>query len=169
MTRIRGPLGMLKLRNPFQYRKKIKLHLRIVDSAECMVIQWKHDLCTSPWHWEMPRAKWRPFFSGWFVNEGTACFIVHSSCSLDMFYFPYDTQLCALDFGNIVEPAEMMNISTDQVEIDTQSFYASSEFTVEASHIDYVSFEVSIWLSRIISAYPPSNCPRRVNWALGNR
>ena len=36
-----------------------------------------------------------------------------SSCELDMFKFPFDSQKCYLDFGNTVELDSMVNITTE--------------------------------------------------------
>ena len=60
-----------------------------------------------------------------------------------MFSFPYDTQDCSLDFGNVLEPAEIVNISTALTEVDLQSFYESSEFEVDSPQVDRLSFNVS--------------------------
>ena len=53
-----------------------------------------------------------------------------------MFDFPYDTQKCSLDFGNVLEPAETVNIVTPKEPVDLSSFYPSNEFDVHAAGVD---------------------------------
>ena len=79
----------------------------------------------------------------WFI-ESTIYSILNSSCNLNMFSFPYDTQDCSLDFGNVLEPAEIVNISTASTQVDLQSFYESSEFEVDSPRVTRLSFNVSI-------------------------
>ena len=61
---------------------------------------------------------------------------------MDMFKFPYDKQICSLEFGNVIEPAEVVNISAATDEVDLDLFYSSSEFSVESHAVDTVSFQV---------------------------
>ena len=75
-----------------------------------------------------------------------------------MFSFPYDTQDCALDIGNVLEPAEIVNITNSTSQVDMQSFYSSSEFEVDALEITRLTFEVSMCFAYIISLYPTSHC-----------
>ena len=51
-----------------------------------------------------------------------------SSCDLNMFKFPFDTQVCDLAFGNIVDFDEMINVTTKQDKVDFTFFIASEEF-----------------------------------------
>ena len=59
-----------------------------------------------------------------------------------MFKFPYDKQICALKFGNVVEPAEVVNITTDVDDVDLDLFYPSNEFAVESHRVDTASYQV---------------------------
>ena len=59
-----------------------------------------------------------------------------------MHAFPYDTQKCSLDFGNVMEPTELVNITTSMSEVDLQSFYDSNEFEVNSPEVDVFYFEV---------------------------
>ena len=45
-----------------------------------------------------------------------------------MFKFPFDTQVCDLAFGNIVDFDEMINVTTKQDKVDFTFFIASEEF-----------------------------------------
>ena len=76
------------------------------------------------------------------------CQSVHSSCTLDMLEFPYDTQRCSLDFGNVLEPANVVNLTLPDEPVDLDSFYPSNEFDVYAPAVDrYVKkvMEVLSW------------------------
>ena len=68
-----------------------------------------------------------------------------------MFNFPYDTQTCSLDFGNVVEPAKVVNITTDMNAVDMQSFSPSGEFHVSSSKLERISYEVRIY--RVLSIW----------------
>ena len=49
--------------------------------------------------------------------------------------FPYDTQFCSLNFGNVLEPDELVNVITgDLPEVSLELFNPSNEFDVE-SHL----------------------------------
>ena len=52
--------------------------------------------------------------------------------------FPYDTQRCSLDFGNVLEPADVVNLTMADDPIDLQSFYPSNEFDVHATGVKYI-------------------------------
>ena len=60
----------------------------------------------------------------------------HSSCTLKMFNFPFDTQLCSFDFGYVLESVDSVNITTSTDPIDIDSFYASHEFDVYAAGVE---------------------------------
>ena len=61
-----------------------------------------------------------------------------------MFNFPFDTQDCSLDFGNVLEPAEVVNITTFMKKVDLHSFYPSNEFDVSSERIDRYYYQVCI-------------------------
>ena len=67
-----------------------------------------------------------------------------------MYYFPYDSQDCALDFGNILEPAEIVNITTAISAVDLHSFYQSNEFIVNSGQVTRLAYEVRSCFARII-------------------
>ena len=85
-------------------------------------------------------------------------FILHSFRKLNMFSFPYDWQDCALDFGNILKPAELVNISTAIAAVDLQSFYQSSEFIVDPRPVTRLEYEVRICFARI--SVTPMSLPK---------
>ena len=69
----------------------------------------------------------------------------YSSCDLNMYTFPYDTQTCHLDFGNVMEPTEMVNVTSNMNYVDLQSFYLSSEFEVSTLPIERFLYGVSFY------------------------
>ena len=79
-----------------------------------------------------------------------------SSCTLNMFKFPYDTQYCSLNFGNIIEPAELINITWDIPEVGLNMFSSSNEFDVKSQRAERVTHEVCIsaFLSLFTSVLP---------------
>ena len=60
---------------------------------------------------------------------------------MDMFKFPFDTQQCSLDFGNVLE---LINITAGQKTIDLRSFYSSNEFDVSSDKIERVVYKVCL-------------------------
>lgn len=60
---------------------------------------------------------------GWLLSGS-----FESSCDLDMYKFPFDTQECNLDFGNLLHMAEMVNLRTVNQTIDMSSYIESREF-----------------------------------------
>ena len=99
------------------------------SNAEIASIWWRHHVCILLW-------------MGLILGP----FLFDSSCTLDMFKFPYDKQICALKFGNVVEPAEVVNITTDVDDVDLDLFYPSNEFAVESHRVDTASYQVGISL-----------------------
>ena len=61
-----------------------------------------------------------------------------------MFKFPYDTQYCSLNFGDIVEHAELVNITWGYPEVDLNMFRPSNEFDVKPYMVERVSYDVGI-------------------------
>ena len=61
-----------------------------------------------------------------------------------MLKFPFDTQKCSLDFGNVLEPAEVVNITTDMKAVDLQFFYPSNEFEVSSDEVGRVVYTVGL-------------------------
>ena len=61
-----------------------------------------------------------------------------------MFKFPYDTQLCSLNFGNVLEPAELVNITWTYPEVNLDLFNPSNEFDVAPHVVNRVSHNVCI-------------------------
>ena len=60
-----------------------------------------------------------------------------------MLEFPYDTQRCYLDFGNVLEPIETVNIAMTDEPVDLRSFYPSNEFDVYAADVKVYKKKVS--------------------------
>ena len=62
-----------------------------------------------------------------------------------MFKFPYDTQFCSLNFGNVLEPDELVNVTTgDLPEVNFDLFKPSNEFDVKPHLVNKVSHSVCI-------------------------
>ena len=53
-----------------------------------------------------------------------------------MFRFPYDTQICHLDFGNVIETDVFVNISLyiEFADLILEFFSPSNEFILENAH-----------------------------------
>ena len=51
-----------------------------------------------------------------------------SSCDLDMFKFPFDTQVCSIDFSNIVDLDNMVNATFLYDYVDLSLFSPNQEF-----------------------------------------
>ena len=87
-----------------------------------------------------------------YENNATAIASVYSSCTLNMFKFPYDTEYCSLNFGNIIEPAELVDLTWDTPEVDL-IFNPSNEFDVKSQAADRVMYTVGIsaFFAKIVS------------------
>ena len=73
-----------------------------------------------------------------------------------MFKFPYDTQYCSLNFGNIIEPAELVDLTWDTPEVDLNIFNPSNEYDVKSQVADRVMYKVGIsaLFVKIVSVLP---------------
>ena len=58
-----------------------------------------------------------------------------------MFRFPYDKQTCHLEFGSVVEPETVVNVSTD-VGVWLYFYTPSNEFHLESSQAYRTTWEV---------------------------
>ena len=68
-----------------------------------------------------------------------------SSCELHMFKFPYDSQECFLEFGNLAEPDTKMNITLDEEVGFHMDFYSnSSEFHVKSAEVSRNTWTVGL-------------------------
>ena len=66
-----------------------------------------------------------------------------SSCQLDMFMFPYDTQICDLDFGNVMEIDTVENVSAGLHDVLRLEFYSpSNEFDLQSTHVKTIAWQV---------------------------
>ena len=76
--------------------------------------------------------KWKDIYPVFLFNAGFLLWSVEgkfrSSCSLDMFKFPFDTQYCSLDFGNVVHFDMSVNLSAVLEFIDQEFYVPSKEF-----------------------------------------
>ena len=61
-----------------------------------------------------------------------------------MFMFPYDTQLCHLDFGNVMEIDTVENISMGLGEAFQLDLYSpSNEFDLKSTQAKTIAWQVS--------------------------
>ena len=68
-----------------------------------------------------------------------------SSCKLDMFKFPYDSQKCYLDFGNTAELDSMVNITVEKRLGFSLEFYSeSNEFHLKSTEVSSSMWTVSV-------------------------
>ena len=66
-----------------------------------------------------------------------------SSCGLDMFNFPYDTQICHLEFGNFIESEMTVNVSIDQkIGLATDLYSPSNEFNLTSTEVHRTTWQV---------------------------
>ena len=71
-------------------------------------------------------------------------FICCSSCKLDMLMFPYDTQICHLEFGNFAEPDFVVNVSIQPDFGFALPFYSeSNEFVLKSADVYIINWQVS--------------------------
>lgn len=61
--------------------------------------------------------------------------VLHSSCSLDMTYFPWDTQNCPLTFGSWILDSSQMDLHNVSPTGDLSGFIINGELTMESFNV----------------------------------
>ena len=61
--------------------------------------------------------------------------ILKSTCSLNLMYFPYDTQICNLKFGSWTYDGSKINLTTDKKEMDTSNYMPSHEWDLKDTEV----------------------------------
>ena len=78
------------------------------------------------------------------VSKRVPGYISCSSCKVDMFKFPYDTQICSLRFGNVVETDKHVNLSIlESFGFVLEEFYSpSNEFILKSKQAERITWQV---------------------------
>ena len=77
------------------------------------------------------------------IKKTMICCICCSSCKLDMFKFPFDTQICRLEFGNVIEPDVTVNVTIATDWGFALTFYSeSNEYTLKSTDAHRTKSEV---------------------------
>ncbi len=67
-----------------------------------------------------------------------------SSCDLQMSEFPWDTQTCFLDFGNLIHEESMVNISIAVSTVNLDFYLPNKEFDLTSTSASRMTFELNI-------------------------
>lgn len=59
-----------------------------------------------------------------------------TSCKMDLFYFPFDDQMCEVQFINWVHGAELVNLTTQQKEVDTDYYTSGGQWKLLSTKVE---------------------------------
>ncbi len=72
-----------------------------------------------------------------------------SSCDLDMTRFPWDTQYCKLDFGNLIHRETLVNVTVQSTRVNLDFYISNKEFDLESTYVTRETFSLTIDSSTI--------------------
>ncbi len=71
-----------------------------------------------------------------------------SSCELIMSDFPFDSQTCHLDFGNLVHDETKVNVTSPEIDIGLHFYITNKEFDLTETSASRVTFDLKLSASR---------------------
>ena len=75
---------------------------------------------------------WVDAFGVYVYADGTVVWVIadyfESTCHLNMLMFPFDTQTCSLNFGNVFHDSTLVDLIGQPEYVNTDFFFPSKEF-----------------------------------------